>query len=874
MTGKSFKGNLEVLNLSDIFQSLAMNRHSGTLIVTDGKREKKIFFAEGEIKLLSSSRRQRLGDLLVASGKITEDDLDLALKLQKQSRKRLGEILVEEGFCEGEDIDRLVRQQIEEEIYDLFLWRRAEFEFIADQIPEDMSREAPNLTQLSLNTNSLIMEALRRLDEWNLIRNLVPSTKDVFVLTNAPGLESVDVPERIKVEAPEVIDGKTTVEGLADRFFVSEFELCKHLAELAQAGLVRALSRDELTTRAEECYVLNDFSGAAALYSRLAELQPDDPEILTPLADSLRRTGAEKQALAMYEQLAQQLESSGRDPSRLRQCYEAITQLDPTRQDLARKLEDLDLHEASGGRRRRVWPLVAGVVVAGLVAAGVVFRGEIGALFADEGPDPAETEEEAKDLLEAMTRAGLSGDPQREVELGWRLIDEYPRTPAARRVDFPVHVRTEPPGFEVYVNGLLRGVTSLEAPVLKTRFDPAKELHVEVEPVGGGDEALAEFRGPGREWHGEIAFSLLARPRGSVIGELPLDVGLVRSRTLEAYVAPSRDGTLRVVRHEGGGRFISVEGWDRLQIGEPGDRFAEPVRLEVDGAERLLVGATERGVVSVDLGADGGAPEAVSFPYSARGQVVARPLVVSAGEPLPGGRLVFGTLRGELLAYPLAGGEPAWSKRLDAPLRHRPALLPGRGLVVVAGGAPRVEAREARSGAAAWGWDTPALVAGPPLALGDDVVVELAGGRLVVLDGETGTPTGVEWTDPDGGDLRVLVEPGGGRVFVAAEGGVIRALASADLAPAWEEPVAMPYALLPRLALDGDRLVAAAGYPYGAAGVRERPGAVALLAESGQLVWQGRFVEARVNSPISVFDEGVFVGTTNSEQLFFDWKYR
>ena len=38
MGGASFKGNLEILNLSDIFQSLAMNRHSGTLIVNDGKR--------------------------------------------------------------------------------------------------------------------------------------------------------------------------------------------------------------------------------------------------------------------------------------------------------------------------------------------------------------------------------------------------------------------------------------------------------------------------------------------------------------------------------------------------------------------------------------------------------------------------------------------------------------------------------------------------------------------------------------------------------------------------------------------------------------------------------------------------------------------
>ena len=43
----------------------------------------------------------------------------------------------------------------------------------------------------------------------------------------------------------------------------------------------------------------------------------------------LRRTGADKQALVIYDDLAKQLERSGKEPDRLRQCYEAITQLDP-----------------------------------------------------------------------------------------------------------------------------------------------------------------------------------------------------------------------------------------------------------------------------------------------------------------------------------------------------------------------------------------------------------------------------------------------------------------------------------------------------------------------------------------------------------------
>ena len=57
----TLKGNLEVLNLSDIFQSLSQNKHTGTLVVSDGRRDKLIYFSEGEICLFSSDRRIRIG---------------------------------------------------------------------------------------------------------------------------------------------------------------------------------------------------------------------------------------------------------------------------------------------------------------------------------------------------------------------------------------------------------------------------------------------------------------------------------------------------------------------------------------------------------------------------------------------------------------------------------------------------------------------------------------------------------------------------------------------------------------------------------------------------------------------------------------------
>src|SRR5581483_3209347 len=368
MSGASFKGNLEVLNLSDIFQSLAMNRHSGTLIISDGKREKKIFFSEGEIQLLSSSRRMKLGELLIATGKITEEDLDLALKLQTQNRKKLGEILVEEGFCAEEDVARIVKFQIEEEIYDLFLWRKAEFEFIADHLPEEMKRDSSNLMRLNLNTNSLIMEALRRLDEWEVVKQAVPSTKEIFLISDERKLEQIDLPERLKNEI-HLIDGKTNVEGLAEKTMISEFELCKLLAELVHQGAIQSLPMEKLVQKAEEAYAVNDFSAAANLYGRLAELAPGEPKVLIPLAESLRRNGDDRMALLVFEEIANKLDPA-RDQERLRRCYESIVALDPDRTEVVRKLEQMDARAQARKRTGRSLPVaVVLILVVGVAAA-------------------------------------------------------------------------------------------------------------------------------------------------------------------------------------------------------------------------------------------------------------------------------------------------------------------------------------------------------------------------------------------------------------------------------------------------------------------------------------------------------------------------
>lgn len=853
MAGKSFKGNLEILNLSDIFQSLAMNRHSGTLIVNDGKREKKIYFAEGEITLLSSNRRQRLGEMLIASGKITDEDLDLALKLQKQSRKKLGEILVEEGFCSDEDIYKLVRMQIEEEIYDLFLWRKAEFEFIADQIPDDMAREAPNLTRLSLNTNSLIMEALRRLDEWNLMQDLVPSTKEVFVVADQAALQrcAASLPERFD---PAQIDGKTTVEGLSERFFISEFELCKHLAELVREGAVRALTQDELVERAEEAYALNDFSAAAALYGRLAEYFPGQAKIMVPLADSLRRTGADKHALAIYDELAKQLERTGRDLDRLRQCYEAITQLDPTRQDLARKLEELDLRQASAPRRAGLMPVLVGLL---LVAGGVgwVYRENIQA-WVQPPPDPSR--EVAAKLLEEMSRAKANREYKAWFDKAVQLWSEHPNAPEMRKVQIPILVATEPPGLDIWVNGYFQGTTSPDDDFYVCTYDPATRVRVEVKAPkrDGQDEQRVlwshDFEDPKR-WNDVVRVSIYDEPDGSFIGDAWLDVALVRAPGSGAYLAPSRDGRLRALKVEGRS-LQALEGWDGLVLGEKGDTFSAPVLL----GEQLLAGLVEGGVVAVDVssGAAAAGDPVRGGLFPADAPVAARPLVLEEG----GGRVVVATRHGDVLCYPAGGGARLWAARVEGEVVHD--LAHAAGLIVVAADDARVYAFRP-DGARAWVHAAEAPIDGPPVAVSDDaLVVPLQSGKLLVLDARSGAPRGTSYAEPKGERIALLLDPAGAALYVANESGAVRALDPVSLRPLWKRDFERPGAHgRPCMARFRDRLVV--GF--------DAPNVVALNASTGRLVWQARFPEQAGRAmAISAFEEHLFVATSKNYLHFFD----
>jgi tetratricopeptide (TPR) repeat protein len=313
----AIKGSLREASLADVCQLLALGQKSGCLSVTDGSRFGQIYFDGGRITYARIvNRRDRLGDLLVRDGLLEQEQLEEVLQLQAQEPdRRVGELLVERGYLSRGDLARYIRIQIEEAIYHLFTWIRGNFFFDVEARSEDAD------IRVSINPETLLLEAARRVDEWSLIEKKIPSLDLLFDVERerirTAGVELTAEQEQIL----ELVDGSRTVQEVIDRSGLTEFEVGKALYGLVQAGFAHRVGRRQAEKpRARETeqqerrnlgvafYRTNMMEDALREFERVVELDPADFSARFHIALVRLRTGQYREAV---RQLRALLEDGG-----------------------------------------------------------------------------------------------------------------------------------------------------------------------------------------------------------------------------------------------------------------------------------------------------------------------------------------------------------------------------------------------------------------------------------------------------------------------------------------------------------------------------------------------------------------------------------
>jgi hypothetical protein len=234
------QGDLARIQLPDVLSFIAMIRESGKLVVSRSSLERTIVWKEGEIVFATSnSPEHSLGNFLLRNGKITQEQYAESQR-RVTPQLRHGKVLVQMGAISPKDLWWGVKNQTLEIIYNLFSWKDGEFAF-----HESADELAQERIVLQINTSSVIMEGIRRLDESERIREKIPSLDLVFahVPGSTPEFEELDMSEK-EIAIYNRIDGTLNVRELTGKSDMTEFEVTRILFQLVSARLIEQVQDD------------------------------------------------------------------------------------------------------------------------------------------------------------------------------------------------------------------------------------------------------------------------------------------------------------------------------------------------------------------------------------------------------------------------------------------------------------------------------------------------------------------------------------------------------------------------------------------------------------------------------------------------------
>ena len=170
----SFSGDLEHLPIVDVIQLLHTTRKSGTLCVRGRTGESQLVFKDGYIVSANHPNNSiRIGRLLAESGAITPEALEQALSLQQHAtgpRRPLVALLIEGRALTREAAFKGLTALIEITIVEMLRNVRGTFALEVERFEvSDEFRYFPEHLQqeLNLNTQMVLMDALRLFDERN-----------------------------------------------------------------------------------------------------------------------------------------------------------------------------------------------------------------------------------------------------------------------------------------------------------------------------------------------------------------------------------------------------------------------------------------------------------------------------------------------------------------------------------------------------------------------------------------------------------------------------------------------------------------------------------------------------------------------------------
>ncbi len=309
-----FQGQLSSVQLADLFQTIAMNRQTGTFVVSTTPEPTHVFFDQGQVAAATAPRVGGLPFLLNAAIRrnllASEMAQTMAGRL-RTSGQPVREQLINQGIQEAL-VEDLCLWCLEEIICPLFELPDASFTFQdGDPTPEVQGVDAIGVYTVRMATPQLVMEGTRRKDEWQRIRALIPDPASLPVVDNdtRSNLRGIEIDAEMQ-KVMRFFDGRRTLDEIADLCGMSRFDVHVIAAQLIQAGAARLRDAQEVVDDALALRQAGDVNGAKDLLEHVLT-QHRLPEVMRPLAEISAETKQSARAVELYLELIQRSQDAG-----------------------------------------------------------------------------------------------------------------------------------------------------------------------------------------------------------------------------------------------------------------------------------------------------------------------------------------------------------------------------------------------------------------------------------------------------------------------------------------------------------------------------------------------------------------------------------
>jgi len=228
------RGTLTPDTLARVLRGIALSRKEGILHLSSESVSKRVYFKGGSIIFAGSDDEQeRLGEVLVRAGKLERPDLELALRVMKQTGESLGKTVVEMGFTSFPDISAHALERTKSIIASVFLWQRGTFYF--EERPTTISDEMA----LDLSATEAILAAVRNIAEPEIARRGIGDLKAVLRQPTNPLAPSVEGSLSSSVEwLLFQANGVSTIEEIVRSSPLDEERTLRSIYALVLAGIL------------------------------------------------------------------------------------------------------------------------------------------------------------------------------------------------------------------------------------------------------------------------------------------------------------------------------------------------------------------------------------------------------------------------------------------------------------------------------------------------------------------------------------------------------------------------------------------------------------------------------------------------------------